>query len=211
MGVKKCRILSILGYEKNRRFVIFRGPFWPILTKKCSIRIYRKTGPTKSTVLGPGPPPWEFHKFYRFLAFFWILGPSIEPEKPSVKSASTPYPPEKWNLSEFIEYFIISRPNLLPTPFFKIYFMPLGFNNSLPRHGIVYSLSFGAGIVLCSKVVFLLLVRVKFASVNLPSNPNLQQPDGSPSNKGLMSGIERRLYSNSLTRRKRRRSADGAA
>jgi hypothetical protein len=34
-------------------------------------------------------------KFIEFLGFFMILGPSIEPEKPSPKSASTPYPPQK--------------------------------------------------------------------------------------------------------------------
>jgi hypothetical protein len=60
-----------------------------------AIGIYRKTAPTKSTVLGPDPPPENFDKFIEFLVIFTILGPSIEPEKPSVKSASTPYPPKK--------------------------------------------------------------------------------------------------------------------
>jgi hypothetical protein len=60
-----------------------------------AIGIYRKTGPTKSTVLGPGPPPWDFYKIYRFSRFFVIFGPSIEPEKPSPKSASTANPPQK--------------------------------------------------------------------------------------------------------------------
>jgi hypothetical protein len=47
--------------------------------------------------LGPDPPPGEnviFIEIYRFLT---ILGPSIEPEKASAKSASTPYPPQKEN------------------------------------------------------------------------------------------------------------------
>jgi hypothetical protein len=44
-----------------------------------------------------------------------ILGPSIEPEKPSVKSASTPYPPQKVN---FIEFLIIRDPILAVEPFF---------------------------------------------------------------------------------------------
>jgi hypothetical protein len=82
-----------LGYKKNRRFVIFRAPFLTILSKMAPIRIYRKTGPTKSTVLGPRPPPEILLKFIEFYRFLMILGPSIEPEKPSVKSASTPYPP----------------------------------------------------------------------------------------------------------------------
>jgi hypothetical protein len=103
--------LTDFALEKNRRFVIFRVPFyrfWPLLVP---IRIYRKTAPTKSTVLGPGPPPWDFYKIYRFLGIFWKNGPSIEPEKPSVKSASTPYPPWKvkfiriyWKFGDFLIY-----------------------------------------------------------------------------------------------------------
>jgi hypothetical protein len=65
------------------------------MTKKGPIAIYGKTAPTKSTVLGPGPPPEIFNKIYRFLAIFAFLGPSIQPEKPSPKSASTAYPPSK--------------------------------------------------------------------------------------------------------------------
>jgi hypothetical protein len=95
LGVKFCHFLSILALEKNRRFVIFWVPFWRFWSLLVPIGIYRKTGPTKSTVLGPGPPPWDFHKFYRNFGFFWIFGPSIEPEKASVKSASTAYPPSK--------------------------------------------------------------------------------------------------------------------
>jgi hypothetical protein len=73
----------------------FSGPILTILTIFDSIGIYRKTAPTKSTVLGPRPPPWRNYKFYRKYGFFMILGPSIQPKKPSVKSASTPYPPSK--------------------------------------------------------------------------------------------------------------------
>jgi hypothetical protein len=58
-------------------------------------------------VLGPGPPPGIFNKFYRFLPIFTFFDPSIEPEKLSPKSASTPYPPsedpqkwKKWRKSE---------------------------------------------------------------------------------------------------------------
>jgi hypothetical protein len=45
--------------------------------------------------LGPDPPPGEKMNFIDFSWFLTILGPSIEPEKPSAKSASTPYPPQK--------------------------------------------------------------------------------------------------------------------
>jgi hypothetical protein len=43
---------------------------------------------------------------YRFLPFW---GPSIEPEKPSVKSASTPYPPPK---VKFMRFLLIRDPIL---------------------------------------------------------------------------------------------------
>jgi hypothetical protein len=54
------------------------------------------------------------HKFYRFLLFFGKFGPSIEPEKASLKSASTPYPPQK---EKFIGIFNNLRPNLADEPF----------------------------------------------------------------------------------------------
>jgi hypothetical protein len=84
----------------------------PILKKSAKMwlyRIYRISAPTKSTVLGPGPPPGEFIEIYRFYAFFSILGPAIQPEKPSPKSASTPYPPaedpKKWHFSKIIVFY----------------------------------------------------------------------------------------------------------
>jgi hypothetical protein len=74
MGVtfdQKCRKM---GHKKNRRFVIFRVTFLPILSENAPIRIYRKTGPTKSTVLGPRPPPWRKHENYRNLCIFIDFG-----------------------------------------------------------------------------------------------------------------------------------------
>jgi hypothetical protein len=64
--------------------------FGPILTLYGFIE---KQAPQKALCLGPDPPPGEIINFIDFLGFLLILGPSIEPEKPSVKSASTPYPP----------------------------------------------------------------------------------------------------------------------
>jgi hypothetical protein len=62
-----------------------------------------KQAPQKALCLGPDPPPGETIKFIDFLPFLSILGSSIEPEKPSVKSASTPYPPpKKWILWSFL-------------------------------------------------------------------------------------------------------------
>jgi hypothetical protein len=95
MGVKIGPNFSKMAVEKSRRFAFFLVDFYHFLSQNGPIRIYRKTGPTKSTVLGPGPPPgekWIFIEIYRFLT---ILGPSIEPEKPSPKSASTANPPQK--------------------------------------------------------------------------------------------------------------------
>jgi hypothetical protein len=120
--------------------VIFWPPFWSFLTILVPIRIYRKTGPTKSTVLGPGPPPWDFYKFYRILGFFWKNGPSIEPEKASVKSASTPYPPPK---VKFMTFLLIRDPILVPIPFFKIFYVDqLGSDKFILNHLELFTLPF---------------------------------------------------------------------
>jgi hypothetical protein len=107
MSVQNDQIFIKNPIEKSRRFVIFLVRFCQFWSENCSIAIYRKTGPTKSTVLGPGPPPEisiNFMHFYRFLPF---LGSSIEPEKASAKSASTPYPPPK---VIFMRFLIIRDP-----------------------------------------------------------------------------------------------------
>jgi hypothetical protein len=74
MGVKIDKKCRKMGHEKSGRFVIFLVEFYRFWTEKCSIGIYRKTGPTKSTVLGPGPPPWRKHEIYRILAIFYDFG-----------------------------------------------------------------------------------------------------------------------------------------
>jgi hypothetical protein len=57
--------------------------------------------------LGPDPPPGVKLNFIVFSLFLVFLGPSIEPEKVTPKSASTANPPKidakKWFLSKFIE------------------------------------------------------------------------------------------------------------
>jgi hypothetical protein len=73
--------------------VFFWSDFDDFLLKSDLYGFIEKQAPQKALCLGPDPPPgekWIFIKIYRFLV---ILGSSIEPEKPSVKSASTPYPP----------------------------------------------------------------------------------------------------------------------
>jgi hypothetical protein len=44
------------------------------MMKKWFIAIYGKTAPTKSTVLGPGPPPGNFIEFIENYGFFRFLG-----------------------------------------------------------------------------------------------------------------------------------------
>jgi hypothetical protein len=73
--------------------------FWSIFIIFCPKTVLygfiEKQAPQKALCLGPDPPPgekWIFIEIYRFLT---ILGPSIEPEKPSPKSASTANPPQK--------------------------------------------------------------------------------------------------------------------
>jgi hypothetical protein len=130
--------MSKMAHEKNRRFVIFRTPFFTFLTKIWPIRIYRKTGPTKSTVLGPRPPPWRKHKFYRFLSNFDDFGAFNRAGKTVSKIGIYALPPLK---SEFYEFLLkIGGQNLLLYHFFKNYFILNWFNNSLPRHWNCFTL-----------------------------------------------------------------------
>jgi hypothetical protein len=57
-----------------------------------------------------------------------ILGPSIEPEKVTVKSASTPYPLQN---DHFIVFLIIRDPILLLNHFFKIFIDSMGYKISI--------------------------------------------------------------------------------
>jgi hypothetical protein len=125
MGVQNDQKSRFSGHKKNRRFVIFSVRFCPILSENCPIRIYRKTGPTKSTVLGPRPPPWEFHKFYRILSIFRDFGVFNRAGKTVSKIGIYSKPPPK---SRFYVVFINSRPNFFPIPF--IWSLP-NFNDGL--------------------------------------------------------------------------------
>jgi hypothetical protein len=102
MGVKSDQISSKMAIEKNRRFVIFLTPFLTFLSKIGPIRIYRKTGPTKSTVLGPRPPPWENDEIYRIFTFFIDFGVFNRAGKTVSKIGiySKP-PPKSGNYSDF--------------------------------------------------------------------------------------------------------------
>jgi hypothetical protein len=82
--------------------------FLSILSENGSIGIYRKTGPTKSTVLGPGPPPWKINEIYRKLWFFHVFGVFNTAGKSVSKIGIYALPPLK---SEFYGRFNNSRPN----------------------------------------------------------------------------------------------------
>jgi hypothetical protein len=112
--------LSFLGFEKSGRFVIFSVDFWLYGTGFGAIAIYRKTGPTKSTVLGPGPPPWEFIEIYWFLTDFHDFGAFNRAGKSVSKIGIYALPPLK---SDIYGVFNISRPNFND-----------GHILSLPRH-----------------------------------------------------------------------------
>jgi hypothetical protein len=49
------------------------------------IGIYRKSVPTKSTVLFPKPGAAVGGHFYRFLPFFCVFRPALEPDKSTEK------------------------------------------------------------------------------------------------------------------------------
>jgi hypothetical protein len=99
--------MTFCGRRKKSTVRDFSTPILRKSAKKWFIGIYRKTAPTKSTVLGGDPPLGRKHENYRKLWIFTVFGPSIQPEKPSPKSASTPYPPaedpKKWKKWKFIE------------------------------------------------------------------------------------------------------------
>jgi hypothetical protein len=108
MGVVFDQNCHFLAIEKNRRFVIFRTTFLSFLTQNESIGIYRKTGPTKSTVLGPDPPPGREVEIYRFLSFFHDFRAFNRAGKTVTKIGIYSKPPPK---TSFYWYFINSRPN----------------------------------------------------------------------------------------------------
>jgi hypothetical protein len=85
-----------VAIEKSRRFAFFLVRFWRNLSKKAPIGIYGKTGPTKSTVLGPGPPPGRKHKFYWKLTIFTVLGAFNRAGKTVTKVGIYSQPPQNW-------------------------------------------------------------------------------------------------------------------
>jgi hypothetical protein len=108
-----CRFLSFFDFlghfwsiGKSRRFVIFLTPFFTFWTEIWPIGIYRKTGPTKSTVLGPDPPPGREVEIYRFLSNFHDFGAFNRAGKTVSKIGIYSKPPPKSRFySNFIEIY----------------------------------------------------------------------------------------------------------
>jgi hypothetical protein len=147
IGVIFDQFSSILGYKKSGRFVIFWVDFWHFWTENWAIGIYRKTGPTKSTVLGPRPPPWRNHKIYRKNTIFHDFGAFNRAGKSVSKIGIYALPPLK---SEIYRIFI------------KIYRVNCS-GNSLRPITVLFSLYFGIGIVLLL-FRFLVLSRIGYSS-----------------------------------------------
>jgi hypothetical protein len=71
---EKVKIWWFLTRWKKSTVRDFSTPFLTKMTENGFIAIYRKSGPTKSTVLGPGPPPVKFIEFIEIYGFFRFLG-----------------------------------------------------------------------------------------------------------------------------------------
>jgi hypothetical protein len=138
-GSKNDQLLSILALEKSRRFAFFLVRFLSFLSKMGSIRIYRKTAPTKSTVLGPGPPPGISIEIYRFLALFTILGAFNRAGKTVSKIGIYSKPPLK---SDFYEVFYKFATQFRPvTIFLKYFYYQLVYKFTTHGFGIMLSSS----------------------------------------------------------------------
>jgi hypothetical protein len=83
-----------MANEKSRRFVKISVGFCLFLSKSDLLGFIEKQAPQKALCLGPDHPPENLMKFIEFYRFLSIWGPSIEPENPSPKSASTANPPQ---------------------------------------------------------------------------------------------------------------------
>jgi hypothetical protein len=133
------QILLKNRFEKSGRFVIFLPRFLTFWTGNDAIGIYRKTGPTKSTVLGPRPPPWEFIEIYRKITFFIDFGVFNRAGKTVSKIGIYALPPLKVEIySNFIiiYHYHGSGNNLLPiTVLFSLFFGPWYCTFTLPLFG----------------------------------------------------------------------------
>jgi hypothetical protein len=153
-----------MGHGKSRRFVIFLVTFLTFWTEKSPIRIYRKTAPTKSTVLGPRPPPWRKDDFYRILSIFDHFGAFNRAGKTVTKIGIYSKPPPK---SEIYAVLIIRDPiyqhfnsSLTITELFALRFWSLVLYFPLPFIGIKSNWLLWVFLVGCRVLFCFLLVLV---------------------------------------------------
>jgi hypothetical protein len=159
MGVKFDWKMSKSRIEKNRRFVKISVTFLSFLSENGSIRIYRKTAPTKSTVLGPRPPPWRKVKFYRFLAFFHDFRAFNRAGKSVSKIGIYALPPPQND--HFIAFLYLGT-RLFVFSAFLVWDVCCVLS--------LYSSFFGIGIVLCSRVFLFPIGMNSFSVVSLISS-----------------------------------------
>jgi hypothetical protein len=173
--------LLFLGLKKSGRFVIFLVPFWRILSEKWLIGIYRKTGPTKSTVLGPGPPPGAGVEIFRNLWLFVDCGVFNTAGKSVSKIGTYALPPLK---SDFYSHFINSRPNFGNCLLFV--FGPWHNFFTLPFFGPGYCFTLGKNPTVFLNIWYndVLLMGILVVD-NLSRHCSRHQTNKSPSNKGL--------------------------
>jgi hypothetical protein len=107
-GELKCEKTRFCGRRKKSTVRDFSTPILTKMMKKWFIAIYGKTAPTKSTVLGPGPPPCDFINFIEKSGFFWFLGLQYSRENRHQSRHLRPTPPaedpKKWHFSKFIDF-----------------------------------------------------------------------------------------------------------
>jgi hypothetical protein len=104
--IKKCQNPTLKKVDGSWFFDLGFFLFGP---KMGLYGFIENQAPQKALCLGPHPPPDTSRHLIEFDRSLSIFGSSKEPEKPSVKSASTPYPP--WKVI-FMVIFNNSRPNL---------------------------------------------------------------------------------------------------
>jgi hypothetical protein len=156
------------------------------------IGIYRKTAPTKSTVLGADPPPWRKVNFYRFFMIFAKNRAFNAAGKTVTKIGIYALPPPKSGpKSEFLSilsifpvfgiFLIICDPFVLNLIFFKrrafnlsrpnlsdemIFYLTIGnINYKYFKNGIANNKFYHYTIF--SKINFLLIYNFKFITVTI--------------------------------------------
>jgi hypothetical protein len=109
----------------------FFGPlFWLFYPKWALYGFIEKRPPQKALCLGPDPPPWRKHDFYRNLLIFNVFGAFNRAGKSVSKIGIYALPPPE---SEIYGDFINYRVNCCRYTVFLKYFIINWFKNLSPR------------------------------------------------------------------------------